>query len=206
MNVAGAAAVPARENYCHYLAHELAAETPGAEVVSGWSLESVKRGRVNELRVVLDYHSVVRMPDGSLACPSTLRGAHIRFLEDVFRPFSMMERVVHNLAVFSNHPVAGARATRILPFVLTWAAPFGQGYLYSQDRKRSRWVSFGWANPFEFAAGQALTPLSIEELAFCSDLDAVTEWLGMELDRTPDEIVLKRVREAQPHLLRRHPD
>lgn len=206
IEVSGTATQPVRENTCHYQANSVARKTAGATVATGWSLEAVRRHGVNEHYALFDYHSVVRFADGTLGCPSTPQGTTLRFVEDVARPFDMDQRIVHNLAVFSNHLIKGPRGTAVSPFTLTWAAPFGSRYLYSADAKCSKWVAFGWHDPFVFARERGLDPNRLEDMSFCSDIDTVAEAIGLELGVTADEDVLELVRQAQPRLVRPMPD
>lgn len=197
--VPGVAETDPDENSCHLLADVHAQTLPGARALAGWSLERLKRQGTKGHYALFDYHSVVRLADGTLVCPSTPRGQHIQFVADPARPYDPAQRVARNLAVFSSCRLEGKRGTVALPFTLTWAAPFGDGYLYAVDDRRSQWVAFGWHDAFAFVAGRGLNPGRLEDVAFCSDIDTLAESLGLQLGVNDDAEVLavaRRVMQA----------
>lgn len=204
VEVQGCADGAPHENRCHLLAKRLADVTPGAVVTSGWCLEGIHRNgaKVGEFRVVFDYHSLVRMPDGSLWCPGTPVGESMQFVEDPARPFDYESLAAYNLAVFANHKLVSPMGPVVPPFTMAWAAPLGDAYLYSSDRRRARWVSFAWGDPFEFAAAQGLDRASVLDMAFASDIDDVLGSVdGLRAARDGAEMLAK-LRDMQP-LLRR---
>jgi hypothetical protein len=173
-------------------------------VVSGWCLEGVRRNgaKVGESRAIFDYHSLVRMPDLSLRCPSTPAGESLQFVEDARRPFDFAGLAAYNLAVFANHKLVSPMGPVVPPFKLAWAAPLGDAYLYSSDVRRSQWVSFAWRDPFEFAGERGLDRSSVLDMAFASDLDAVIESVDALRAVRDGAELLKRVRALQPRLRR----
>jgi hypothetical protein len=200
--VYGMATLPVAENMCHFVARNIAESMAGAVPVAGWTFEELRRHRPLELYVVFDYHSVVRMPDGSLKCPSTPADKFITFIEDSVRPFDYAVPAPHNLSVYANHQVTGERGSAVSPFTLTWAAPFDGNYVYSGHQKHSRWVPFGQSDPFEFARSRGLSPDSIVDMAFASDICTVALALGLRLDNGNDAQILRAVREAMPRIQR----
>ncbi|MFK4706157.1 hypothetical protein ABIC83_002996 [Roseateles asaccharophilus] len=202
VEVPGHSAGQPAQLHCHRLAKQLADATPGARVVSGWILEGVRRNGSNsaELRVVFDHHSVVRLPGGQLACPSTPRGGKIRFVEDPARPYDFGNLVGYNLAAFANHRLTGVIGAAIPAFTIAWMVPFCGSHIFSADRRRSQWTSFAWSDPFEFAASQGLDRSSVFDLAFASDLDAVMSGVSGLTEAGDGIELLTRVRAIQPLL------
>lgn len=162
--------------------------------VAGWRVESLLSDDAANACVVFEYHAVVRFADGSLGCPSTRPGDILRFIEDPKRPLEHGGDVVRNKAVLANHRVDGARETAVLPFRLTWAAAFGDDYLYSSNPRHSRRLTAARQHPFAFVRGLGLNPERIEDLAFCWDLDSAAEAAGLPLGVTPDDEVLQFLR------------
>lgn len=117
-----------------------------------WCLEGVRRNgaKVGLHRVDFDYHSAVRMPDGSLRCPSTASGRTLRF--------------------------AGSRGR----WVHRWRRSRPPGRRPSAWPTSSRVTagtrnggSFDWGDPFEVAALRGLDRTNMHDMTFASDLDAV---------------------------------
>jgi hypothetical protein len=185
IQVDGCANGPVRENYCHFVADAISLAHPGSKPVAGWCVESVRRGGLHKFAAVFDYHSVVELSDGSLLCPSTPVGESISFLRDDKRPFDISARVAYNLAYFSSEATlqpSGHALRTIAPYTLAWAAPLGNEQIYSTCPIHARWVSFGWSEPFEFAAEARANAQNFIDMCFCSDLDRVLHALGQNVE------------------------
>jgi hypothetical protein len=185
--VPGIAPAGQPENHCHFLARQYAQKHEGAAVVAGWTLEGVRHRKATELRCVFDFHSVVRLPDGRYACPSTKQGETILFVPDSARAYDFDNHIGYNLAVFANYKLESAYGPAVPPFTLAWSAPCLGQYLYSKNRKHSRWVTFGWSDPFAFAKEQGLDTDSLFDVSFVSDLDSVWGPLGIDASSVVSE-------------------
>lgn len=182
LQIPGWAVMHQRKSFCHFIAQGTADTVVGASIVSGWKLEWLRRTGIEKLEAVFSYHSIVRMPDGTLMCPSTMKDEQISFLPDPDRFYDHATRILYNLAYFSNKPAKQAVPgfqLEIPAFKIGWRAELGHGYVMSTADKHARWVAYGFGDPYELAASVHADPSSFVDMTFISDLDDVLTFKGI---------------------------
>jgi hypothetical protein len=195
ITVHGCAETKPEEAMCHFVAREALTSHPGASVVSGWCLERASTAANGQIRVVFDYHSLIQLPDGTLACPSHLPSEQLIFLPDAARAYDFDKAAAYNLATYTNFPRKDLFSKTVPPFTLAWSAPYRGYQMISTDERHSKWVAFGRSDPFGYMERLGLDPDSLPDLIMVSNVDEFTTSCRINLEAPADEI-LSHVRDA----------
>lgn len=174
------------------------ASVEGAKPATGWIVEDIRRKGVDKFVIVMQAHTIMKMADGSYMCALTPAGNTIKFLP---MELDMISSIGFNRALYSSVEVKGK--VNVLPaFKLCWAANCGDEMIYSTDIKHSRYLSWGFGDPYKFMQDQGLDPLNKKNAFLCSDLDEISfAWMvkphPMEMDEAQFSVYMASLQRMQ---------